>query len=54
MEKQPCGTLFLVSSHFILSHRAGFYEPTVPQYPPSHLQDYNTCNSAMLSFSNIF
>ena len=27
-----------------------FYKPTIPQYPPSHLQDYSTCNSARLIF----
>ena len=38
----------LTSSYFILSHGAGFYNPTIPQYPPSHLYDYSSCNSARL------
>jgi hypothetical protein len=28
--------------------------PTIPQSPPSHLQDYSICNNARLEFSTIF
>ncbi len=31
-----------------------FYKLTIPQSPPSHLQDYSTCNNARLEFSSIF
>jgi hypothetical protein len=31
----------LASLQFILYHVAGFYKPTIPQSPPSHLQDYS-------------
>jgi hypothetical protein len=31
-----------------------FYKPTIPQSPPSHLQDYSTCNIVRLEFSIIF
>ncbi len=41
----------LTSLQFILCHVAGFYKPTIPQSPPSHLQDYN---NARLEFSTIF
>ena len=34
-----------------LPHLAGFYKPTTPQYPPSHLQDYSTHSSARFIFS---
>jgi hypothetical protein len=34
----------------ILCHIAGFYKPTIPQSPPSHLRDYSTCNNARLEF----
>ena len=44
----------LTSLQFIQYHVAGFYKPTIPQSPPSHLQDYSTCNSARLKFSTIF
>jgi hypothetical protein len=44
----------LTSLQFIQYHAAGFYEPTIPQSPPSHLRDYNTCNNARLEFSTIF
>ena len=30
----------LTSSYIIFNHGSGFYKPTVPQYPPSHLQHY--------------
>ena len=43
----------LTSLQFIQYHVAGLYKPT-PQSPPSHLQDYNTCNNARLEFSTIF
>ena len=46
------GTISL-QNHFILSHRAGFYKPTVPRYLPSHLQDYNT-PSQVRAFSTFF
>ena len=29
-----------------------FCKPTIPQYPPSRLQDYSTCISAMLIFES--
>jgi len=41
----------LASLQFILYHVAGFYKPTIPQIPPSHLQDYSICNNARLEFS---
>jgi hypothetical protein len=44
----------LTSLQFIQYHVAGFYKPTIPQSPPSHLQDYSTCNNARLEFSTIF
>ncbi len=44
----------LTSLQFILYHVAGFYKLTIPQSPPSHLQDYSTCNNARLEFSTIF
>jgi len=37
-----------------LTIHSGFYKPTIPQSPPSHLQDYSTCNNARLEFSTIF
>ena len=44
----------LTSSYFILSHgAAGFYQPTVLKYPPSHLQDYSICNSTSLEFPTV-
>ena len=51
-----CGTLVSVCwrSHLILNHFAGFYMPIIPQYQPSHLQDYRTCNSAKLEFPTDF
>ena len=48
------GLSWLMSSHFIQYHHgAGFYKPKVTQYPPSHLQDYSTCNSARLEFPTV-
>ncbi len=44
----------LTSLQFIQYHVAGFYKPTIPQSPPSHLRDYSTCNNARLEFSTIF
>jgi hypothetical protein len=44
----------LKSLQFIQYHVAGFYKPTIPQTPPSHLQDYSTCNNARLEFLTIF
>jgi WD40 repeat protein len=44
----------LTSLQFIQYHVAEFYKPTIPQSPPSHLQDYSTCNNARLEFSTIF
>jgi hypothetical protein len=32
----------LTSLQFIQYHVAGFYKPTIPQSPPSHLRDYIT------------
>jgi hypothetical protein len=43
----------LTSLQFIQYHVAGFYKPTIPQSPPSHLWDYSTCNYARLEFSTI-
>jgi hypothetical protein len=48
------GLSWLTSLQFIQYHVAGFYKPTVPQSPPSHLQDYSTCNNARIEFSTIF
>ena len=42
------------SPHFILNNGAVFYKPTVLNYPPSHVQEYYTCNSARLEFPTIF
>jgi hypothetical protein len=44
----------LTSLQFIQYHVAGFYKPTIPQSPPSHLWDYSTCNNARLEFSTNF
>ncbi len=44
----------LTSLQFIQDHVAGFYKLTIPQSPPSLLQDYSTCNNARLEFSTIF
>ncbi len=44
----------LTSLQFIQYHVAGFYKLTIPQSPPSHLQDYSTYNNASLDFSTIF
>ncbi len=44
----------LTSLQFIQYHLAGFYKPTIPQSPPSHLRDHSTCNNARLEFSTIF
>jgi hypothetical protein len=44
----------LTSLQFIQYHVTGFYKPTIPQSPPSHLQDYSTCNNPRLEFSTIF
>jgi hypothetical protein len=43
----------LTSLQFIQYHVAGFYKPTTPQSPPSHLQDNSTCNNARFEFSKI-
>jgi hypothetical protein len=40
----------LTSLQFIICHAAGFYKPTIPQSPPSHLRDNSTCNNASLEF----
>jgi hypothetical protein len=40
----------LTSLQFIHCHVAGFYKLTIPQSPPSHLQDYSICNNARLEF----
>ncbi len=48
------GLRWLTSLQFIQYHLAGFYKPTIPQSPPSHLQDYSTCNNPRLEFSTIF
>ncbi len=42
----------LTSLQFIQNHVAGFYKPTNPQSPPSHLQDYSICQVSV--FSTIF
>jgi hypothetical protein len=44
----------LTSLQFLQYQVAGFYKPTIPQSPPSHLQDYSICNNARLEFSTIF
>jgi hypothetical protein len=44
----------LTSLQFIHCHVAGFFKPTIPQSPPSHLQDYSKCNNARLEFSTNF
>ena len=44
----------LRSSNFILYPGTGLYKPTIPQYPPSHLQDYRTYNNAKLEFPTVF
>jgi hypothetical protein len=44
----------LTSLQFILCHVAGFYKLTIPQSPPSHLQDNSTCNNARLEFFHKF
>ena len=44
----------LTSLQFIQYHVAGFYKPTIPQSPPSHLRDNSTCNNARLECSTIF
>ncbi len=41
---------WLTSLQLILCHVAGFYKPTIPQSPPSHLRDYSTCNNARFEF----
>jgi hypothetical protein len=48
------GLSWLTSLQFIQYHVAGFYKPTIPQSPPSHLWNYSTCNNARLEFSTIF
>ncbi len=40
----------LTSLQFILYHVSGFYKPTIPQSPPSHLQDYSIYNNARLEY----
>ncbi len=44
----------LTGLQFIQYQVAGFYKPTIPQSPPSHLRDYSTCCNARLEFSAIF
>ena len=44
----------VTSLQFIQYHVAGFYKLTIPQSPPSLLQDYSTCNNARLEFSTMF
>ena len=44
----------LTSLQFIQRYVAGFYKLTIPQSPPSHLQDYSICKNARLEFSTIF
>ncbi len=44
----------LTNLQFILCYVAGFYKPAIPQGPPSHLQDYSTCNNARLELSTMF
>ncbi len=44
----------LTSLQFILNHEAGFYKPTIPQSPPSLLQDYSICNNARSEFFHEF
>ena len=42
---------YSLSAFFILYHGAGFYETTVPQYPPSHLQYYmQQCPVSFMSY----
>ena len=48
------GLSLLTSLQFIQYRVAGFYKPTIPQNPPSHLRGYSTCNNARLEFSIIF
>jgi hypothetical protein len=48
------GLSWLTSLQFIQYHVAGFYKPTIPQSPPSHLRDYSICNNARLEFTAIF
>jgi hypothetical protein len=48
------GLSWLTSLQFIQYHVAGFYKPTIPQSPPSHLRDYSTCNNAKLEFFHKF
>ena len=44
------GLIQVTSFHYLLPG-AGFYKSNVSQYPPSHLQDYSTCNCTSLSIS---
>jgi hypothetical protein len=44
----------LTSLQLCLYHVAVFNKPTVPQSPPSHLQDYSISNNARLEFSTNF
>ncbi len=44
----------LTSLQFIQYHVAGFYKPTIPQSPHTHLRDYSTFNNARFEFSTIF
>ena len=48
------GLSWLTSLQFIQYNVAGFYKPTIPQIPPSHLRDWSTCNNARLEFSTSF
>jgi hypothetical protein len=36
---------------FTLSYLAGFWKPTIPQSPPSHLQDYSICSNARIELA---
>jgi hypothetical protein len=48
------GVSQLTSLHSFCTLQLDFYKPTVPQSPPSHLQDYSICNNARLEFSTNF
>ncbi len=48
------GLSWLTSLQFIQYNVAGFYKPSIPQSPPSHLQVYSICNNARLEFPTIF
>ncbi len=48
------GLSWLTSLQFIQYPVAGFYKPSIPQSPSSHLRDYSTCNNAKFEFFTIF